>query len=264
MSYITKKYLDIEDVDRTESNYCVSGRYYLIDSKKISFEDWVKKSLDFDEDVDFTYWEFDKKIEGELANRFIKSNRNFKQKKYIITNRRVVHAFDNSQKFHRSFHTKPESIADFIMGIYRPTRIRHFPKDDTGTEAYMIRNAFNKIKSYLNVHDKKIMKIQTSFLNEEYEYILNIDEIFTSNISMFDETRTLNESENKLLEEKYVLLGRWLYTLNPNMVVERGSKGIILEGDQLIFVINNADLLKEEFGCDYYLEENIISLDLID
>lgn len=37
--YKTKKYLDINDVDRSESNYATSGRYYLVDPKKIKFNE---------------------------------------------------------------------------------------------------------------------------------------------------------------------------------------------------------------------------------
>lgn len=259
--YKTKKYLDIDDVDRSESNYATSGRYYLVDPKKIEFNEWVKKSLEFDPEVDLTYWEFDRKIEGELANRLAKANNDFKQKKYIITNRRIVHVFDNSSKFHRGIHTRPETIMDFILGIYRPNRVIYFPKTDNSPDAYMIRNNKNDVKSYLNVHDKNIMKIQTSFLNEDYDYIFNISEILTSDTD-FEVEKTLTESEDKLLESKYVEVGRWLYTLNPNVIVERVGNGIALEEDQLIHVIKNLESITEEFDCNYYLDDNVLTLGL--
>lgn len=259
----TKKYLDIEDVDRSESNYAISGRYYKVDPKEITFEDWVKKSLNFDQEVDFTYWEFDRKIEGDLANKLTRSNKDFKQKKYIITNRRVVHVFNNDQKFHRSIHTRPDNLKDFIMGIYRPTRVKFFPKTDKSPDAYMIRNNMNDVKSYLNVHDKKIMKIQTSFLNEEFDYIFDIREIITSDISLFDfDQSSLNEAEDNVLNDKYKLLGKWIYTVDPNLEVERINEGILLQDRQLDFILNNIELIKEEFNCEYYIDNNIITLGL--
>ena len=150
---------------------------------------------------------------------------------------------------------------DFILGIYRPNRVIYFPKTDISPDAYMIRNNKNNVKSYLNVHDKNIMKIQTSFLNEEYDYIFNISEILTSDTD-FEVEKTLTESEDKLLESKYVEVGRWLYTLNPNAIVERVENGIALEEDQLIHVIKNLESITEEFDCNYYLDDNVLTLGL--
>lgn len=258
----TKKYLDIEDTDRSESNYCISGRYYKVDPDKISFEEWVEKSLKFNPEVDFTYWEFDVDIGGSLKNLFMRKNKEFTQKKYIITNRRIVHVFDNGKQFHRSIHTRPESIMDFLLGIYKPTYMMYFPKSENTPDAYMIRNNENKTKSYLNVHDKKLMKIQTSFLNEGYLFIEDLGEVYSSDIELFLEEVILNEEEDKELQEKYSLLNKLLYTYDPKIddIDESNSGELILESYQIGIILNNIDFIKEELSCDYFLEDNILKL----
>ena len=100
-----------------------------------------------DPEVDFTYWVFDINISKDLKNRYKDVDEFFTQNKYIITNRRIVHVFNNDPYYHASgFHKNPKNIVEVLKGIFMPDEIT-FSKG-RGPVFYGLKNNDNKVKKF--------------------------------------------------------------------------------------------------------------------
>lgn len=268
MKYTTGKKMYIYEKDNSPSRYCISGEYSQIDPNKINFQDWKEKSLKMDPEVDFTYWVFDINISKDLKNRYKDVDEFFTQNKYIITNRRIVHVFNNDPYYHASgFHKNPKNIVEVLKGIFMPDEIT-FSKG-RGPVFYGLKNNDNKVKSFINIQDDKFLKIQTSYFSESISIIESLEYVFSDNIEMF--SHVINESEQYLapLQEKYLLIEKLLYTYNPNVIAlgnsvmdYSGIKYLSLDEEQVLLVIDNAKFIEEDLGCNYLIENNDLILRL--
>lgn len=266
MKYTTNKKMHILERDNSPSKYCITGDYAQIDPNKLNFNEWKDKALALDPEVDMTYWEFDIKFSKELEDKYLAADEYFIQKKYIITNRRVVHVFNNDPYYHASgFHTKPTNVIEFLKGLYIPDSVR-FMKG-SGPTTYELKNKENKIKSFLNIQDQKYLKIQTSYLNEGFALIESLNYVYCDNIDAFDKV-ILSESYLQPLQDKYLLIEKFLYTYNPNVIALGNSFGypshsmisLSLDEEQIPTILKNTKFIEEEVGCHYLIDGNNLTL----
>lgn len=270
MKYTSNKKLHIMERDNSPAKYCVTGDYYQIDPNLLKFNEWKDKCLELDPDVDFTYWEFDIRFSKDLKDKFKEADEYFEQKKYIITNRRIVHVFNNDPYYHASgFHTKPQNVIEFLKGLYVPDSVQFF-KGHWGPSAYALKNDTNKVKSFLNIQDGKYLKIQTSYFTESVSVITDLDYVYSDNIDLFDQEVILNESYLAPLQDKYLLVEKFLYTYNPNVIAlgnsvrdYDGVQSISLDEEQIPLILKNTEFIEKEVGCHYLLEGNDLTLILI-
>ncbi len=216
-----------------------------------------------DPDVDFTYWEFDIKFSKDLIDKYEKADYKFTQRKYIITNRRIVHVFNNDKYYHASgFHNNPTNVVEFLKGLFIPDSVRFMP--GPGPVTYGLNNKANKIKSFLNIQDQKYLKIQTSYLSESLEVIEDLSYIFSNNLNIIETEHSLNESNLKAIQEDYMFIEKLLYIYNPNNMVDltnRDSensyvKSLSLSEEQVSIILKNSKFIEEELNCYYVVEDN--------
>jgi hypothetical protein len=203
---------------------------------------------------------FDIEISKDLKNRYKEADKFFTQNKYIITNRRIVHVFNNDPYYHASgFHKKPQNVVEMLKGLFMPDDIS-FSKGK-GPSFYKLTNNENKIKSFLNVQDNKYLKIQTSYFSESINIIEDMEYVFSNNIESFG--NIINESKQDLdqLQDKYLLLEKLLYTYNPeaialgNSVMDyKGIDSLSLDEEQIPIVLKNTEFIEEELNCNYMIE----------
>jgi hypothetical protein len=215
-----------------------------------------------DPEVDFTYWVFDIDISKTLTNRFKEVDSLFTQKKYIITNRRIVHVFNSDPHYHASgFHKEPEDIVEVLKSLFMPDEIQFLK--NRGPVFYKLKNNENKVKSFLNIQNNKYLKIQTSYLSESIGIIEDLAYVFSDDVQSFG--NTINESEEYImaLQDKYLLIDKLLYTYNPN--VNFGSPdyhtgSLSLNEEQIPIILKNTEFIENELGCHYLLENDKLTL----
>jgi hypothetical protein len=182
----------------------------------------------------------------------------------------MVHVFNNDPYYHASgFHTKPKNVTEFLKGLYGPDEIKFF-KSRWSPSTYALKNNTNKNKSFLNIQDHKYLKIQTSYLSESLDLIEDLSYIYSDNINLFEQDVTLNESYLAPLQDKYLLVEKFLYTYNPDVIALGNSvndcdgiKSISLDEEQVPIILEHAEFIKTEVGCHYLIEGNDLTLILI-
>jgi hypothetical protein len=173
----------------------------------------------------------------------------------------MVHVFNNDKYYHASgFHTKPTNVIEFLKGLFVPDSVRFLP--GPGPVAYELKNKTNKIKSFINIQDRKYLKIQTSYLNESVSLIEDLDYVFSNNIDSFLKQNVLNEAYLTPLQEKYLLVEKFLYTYNPNVIALGNSfdhtsqcvKSLSLDEEQISVILEHSEFIEEEVGCNYFID----------
>jgi len=152
-----------------------------------------------------------------------------------------------------------------LKGLFMPNTIK-FSKGK-GPSSYGLKNMENKIKSFLNIQNNKYLKIQTSYLSESMSLIENLDYVYSNDMDQFDTEITLNEEYLAPLQEKYLLIEKFLYTYNPNIItlgnsVEEydGIFSLSLNEEQLSIILKNTDFIENEMDCNYLIENNNLTL----
>lgn len=202
----------------------------------------------------------------ETKEKYKKANKDFKKSKYIVTNRRIVHIFNSKPMFHKSgFHNSPKHYIDVFKAIYKPTWVKFLDKGYGRHDAYVLKNRKNKVKSFVSTLDnKKYLKIQTAYIEESISAILDIDELYSNNIMLFENDLVLNESNIANLQEAYTIIKKMLFTYNPEetyLNINREiNEGILLNEEQISIVVNNLDFINEELGYYYLLDGDTLEL----
>lgn len=104
-------------------------------------------------------------------------------------------------------------------------------------------------------------------MTESVSMIENVTYVYSDNIDLFNQEVTLNESYLAPLQDKYLLIEKFLFTYNPNVVAlgnsvrdYSGIQSISLDEEQIPTILKNFKFVEEEVGCHYLLDGNDLTL----